>query len=93
MTRHNSYWHEHLRLLAVLLGIWFVLSFPLAIVLVDVLDRMRLGGFGLGFWLAQQGCIFVYVILLFVYLKMMDRLDRKHQVSARARQDEADDAG
>ena len=75
----NKYWKGNLKILAVLLGIWFVVSFVLSILFVDVLDRFQIGGFRLGFWMAQQGSIYVYVILIFVYIKLMDRLDRKHQ--------------
>ena len=74
----NEYWKENLRILKVLLGIWFVVSFLLSVIFVDQLDVIRLGGFNLGFWMAQQGSIYVYVVLIFVYLKMMDKLDHKY---------------
>jgi putative solute:sodium symporter small subunit len=82
MSRHgdNSYWRANLRILAILLGIWFVVSFVLAIFMADTLDRIRLGGFGLGFWIAQQGAIYVYLLLIVVYNRVMDRLDRSHGV-------------
>lgn len=69
-----------MRILQWLLGIWFIVSFPLAIVFADALDTIRLGGFGLGFWLAQQGTIYIYVVMIFVYIWLMDRLDRKYEV-------------
>lgn len=75
-----SYWHSNLRILRWLLGIWLVVSFPCAIIFADELDNIRLGGFGLGFWMAQQGAIYVYVVLIFVYIRLMDRLDRRHGV-------------
>lgn len=82
MSRYGdaSYWRANLRILGVLLGIWFVVSFLLAIFFADALDSIRLGGFGLGFWMAQQGAIYVYLLLIFVYNHLMDRLDRKHGV-------------
>ncbi len=76
----NSYWRANLRILALLLGIWFVVSFLLGIFFADALDAIRIGGFGLGFWMAQQGALFVYLLLIFVYNHVMDRLDRKHGV-------------
>jgi putative solute:sodium symporter small subunit len=82
MSRHtdNSYWRANVRILSVLLGIWLVVSFLLSIVFVDELDTIRIGGFGLGFWMAQQGSIYVYLVLIFGYNHLMDRLDRKHGV-------------
>lgn len=75
-----SYWRANVRTLSLLLGIWFVVSFLLAIFFADALDRIRVGGFGLGFWMAQQGAIYVYLLLIFVYNHLMDRLDRRHGV-------------
>ncbi len=74
----NKYWKENIRILTVLLSIWFVVSFLLSVIFVDQLDTIRIGGFKLGFWMAQQGSIYVYVILIFVYLKLMDGLDHKY---------------
>jgi putative solute:sodium symporter small subunit len=76
----NAYWRANLRVLTLLLGIWFVVSFLLAIAFADTLDGIRVGGFGLGFWMAQQGAIYVYLLLIFVYNHVMDRLDRRHGV-------------
>lgn len=76
----NSYWRSNLRILTLLLGIWFVVSFLLAIFFADALDTVRIGGFGLGFWMAQQGAIYVYLVLIFAYIHLMDRLDRAHGV-------------
>lgn len=82
MSRNSdkSYWRANVRILTLLLGIWFGVSFLLAIVFADALDRIRIGGFGLGFWMAQQGAIYVYIVLIFAYIHLMDRLDRKHGV-------------
>ena len=74
----NKYWKENIRILTVLLSIWFVVSFLMSVIFVDQLDAIRIGGFKLGFWMAQQGSIYVYVILIFVYLKLMDKLDHKY---------------
>ena len=74
----NKYWQENIRILKILLSIWFIVSFLMSVIFVDQLDVIRVGGFKFGFWMAQQGSIYVYVILIFVYLKMMDNLDRKY---------------
>ena len=83
MANDNSrqqYWRSNLRYLAVLLAIWFLVSYGFGILLVEQLDRIRIGGFKLGFWFAQQGSIYVFVILIFVYVFLMNRLDRAHNV-------------
>jgi len=59
------------------LSIWFLVSFVFGIILVEELNMIRFGGFKLGFWFAQQGAIYVFVILIFVYIKLMNRLDKK----------------
>ena len=74
----TAYWKENIRILKILLSIWFIVSFLLSVIFVDQLDVIRFGGFKLGFWIAQQGSIVVYVVLIFVYLKMMDDLDQKY---------------
>ena len=76
----RAYWRANLRYLAVLLVIWFIVSYGCGILFVDELDRFRLGGFKLGFWFAQQGSIYVFVVLIFVYVFLMNRLDRKFRV-------------
>jgi putative solute:sodium symporter small subunit len=81
--RHEAYWKQNLRLLAVLLSVWFLVSYAAGILFVDELDAVRIGGFGLGFWFAQQGSIYVFVILIFVYVKLMNRLDRRFDVDER----------
>ena len=81
MTDANSrraYWRTNLTYLACLLTIWFVVSFGCGILFVDELDTIRLGGFKLGFWFAQQGSIYVFVALIFVYVFLMNRLDRRY---------------
>ncbi|TVQ10942.1 MAG: DUF4212 domain-containing protein [Balneolaceae bacterium] len=78
---YKVYWRRHLSIIAVLLLIWFTVSFLFGILLVDELDTIRIGGFGLGFWFAQQGSMYVFVVLIFVYVWMMGRLDREFGVS------------
>ena len=78
MNQHaKAYWKKHLRLLAVLLLVWFVVSYGFGILLADELNAIRLGGFKLGFWFAQQGSQYVFIILIFVYVFRMNRLDRE----------------
>ncbi len=72
----RAYWRANLRYLLILLAIWFVVSYGCGILFVDQLDRIRIGGFKLGFWFAQQGSIYVFVVLIFVYVWLMNRLDR-----------------
>ena len=79
----RRYWRANLRYLAVLLAVWFLVSYGFGILLVEPLDRIRIGGFKLGFWFAQQGSIYVFVILIFVYVFLMNRLDRTHNVDER----------
>ena len=81
----RRYWRAHLRILAALLGIWALVSFGLSILFVDQLDRIRIGGFKLGFWFAQQGSIYVFLILIFAYVRLMNRLDRRYDVDERGR--------
>ena len=74
----RAYWRTNLKYVGVLLSIWFAVSLLGSVLLVDVLDRVEVGGFKLGFWLAQQGSIYTFVILIFVYAFLMNRLDKKH---------------
>jgi putative solute:sodium symporter small subunit len=77
----KKYWRTNLKYLVILLSIWFVVSFLFGIILVDELNTIRLGGFKLGFWFAQQGAIYVFVVLILVYIKLMNRLDKKYNVN------------
>lgn len=74
----SAYWKENIKWLSILLAVWFVVSFGAGILLKDSLDNIRLGGFKLGFWFAQQGSIYVFVILIFVYVRIMNNLDKKY---------------
>jgi len=76
----KKYWKTNLKYLAILLSIWFVVSYGFGILLVDELNTIRLGGFKLGFWFAQQGSIYVFVILIFVYIRLMNALDKKYNL-------------
>ena len=77
MNIKQNYWKTNLKYLVVLLLVWFTASFGFGILLVDQLNKIRFGGFKLGFWFAQQGAIYVFVILIFVYIYLMNRLDKK----------------
>ena len=74
----TKYWKENLRYLTILLTIWFLVSYGCGILFVDQLNEFHLGGFPLGFWFAQQGSIYVFVILIFVYVRLMNKLDKKY---------------
>lgn len=73
----KKYWKKNLKYLAILLSIWFLVSFVFGILLVDELNTIRMGGFKLGFWFAQQGAIYVFVILIFIYIRLMNKLDKE----------------
>jgi putative solute:sodium symporter small subunit len=77
----QAYWKENLRYLTILLLIWFLVSYGAGILFVESLNKIRLGGFQLGFWFAQQGSIYVFVILIYIYVKLMNKLDRKYDVN------------
>ncbi|MEE8267272.1 MAG: DUF4212 domain-containing protein [Gemmatimonadales bacterium] len=78
--RRQQYWRTNLKYLGILLSIWFLVSYGFGILLVDQLDTIRIGGFKLGFWFAQQGSIYVFVVLIFVYVRLMNRLDKRYDV-------------
>ncbi len=74
----KAYWRENLKYLAILLFVWFLVSYGAGILFKDTLDSIKIGGFKLGFWFAQQGSIYVFVILIFVYVRLMNKLDKKY---------------
>jgi len=76
----KAYWKENLSLMVKLMVIWFVVSFGCGILLVDVLNQIQIGGYKLGFWFAQQGAVYTFVVLIFYYTKKMGQLDRKYGV-------------
>ncbi len=74
----KAYWKENLRYLLILLVIWFIVSYGAGILFKDELNAFKLGGFKLGFWFAQQGSMYVFVVLIFVYVRLMNKLDKKY---------------
>ena len=78
----NSYWAANIKLVISLLSIWFLVSFVCGILLVDVLDTIRLKGFKLGFWIAQQGSILTFIALILIYIREMDKLDSQYKQSS-----------
>lgn len=80
----RAYWKANVRILTTLLSIWFFISFVCGILLADFLDNFRFAGFKLGFWIAQQGSIYVFVVLIIVYVFWMDRLDARYQTNSKA---------
>ncbi|MBD1398443.1 DUF4212 domain-containing protein [Pontibacter sp. JH31] len=77
----REYWRRNIRLLLILLGLWFAVSYVFGILLVDEMNAFRLGGFKLGFWFAQQGAIYAFVLIIFIYVWLMNRLDREFDVN------------
>ena len=77
MVKSEKYWKINIKYVKILLIIWFVFSILFGIILKDFLNEFSIAGFKLGFWFAQQGSIYVFVILIFVYVKLMNNLDKK----------------
>ena len=82
----DTYWKSNIKIVSLLLSIWFFISFGCGILLVDFLDQFRLGGFKLGFWIAQQGAIFVFVALIYAYIYLMDKLDKEYNLQSAAKE-------
>ena len=80
MSKKNRYWSANLRLVGLCLVIWFVVSYLFGIILVEQLNAIKIGGYKLGFWFAQQGSIYVFIALIFFYAKRMGKLDKEHNV-------------
>ena len=78
----HDYWKSNIKIVLSLLAVWFFISYGCGILFVDALDPIRFGGFKLGFWIAQQGSIFVFVILIFVYIHLMDKLDDRYNLES-----------
>ena len=78
--KFDGYWKKNKFYLAILLSVWFIVSFGFGILFVDELNQIQIGGFKLGFWFAQQGSIYVFVVLIFVYVRLMNKLDKKYDV-------------
>jgi|TARA_B110000467_G_C18219685_1_gene422296 putative solute:sodium symporter small subunit len=83
----KAYWKENVRIVVSLLAIWFFVSLGMSVLFVDALDTIRFFGFKLGFWMAQQGSIYCFVILIVVYVYKMNKLDHKYGVD-----EDSDDA-
>ncbi|MEB3182436.1 MAG: DUF4212 domain-containing protein [Nostocaceae cyanobacterium] len=81
--KRQSYWRANTALIRNLLIVWAFVSLVFSILLVEPLNNLRLGGVPLGFWMAQQGSIYVFVVLIFVYAVQMDKLDRKYGINRR----------
>ena len=77
-SKKDSYWNENIRILIILLSIWFLVSFGFGILFSEWLDQFQIAGFKLGFWFAQQGSIYVFIILIFIYIHLMNKLDKKY---------------
>ncbi|MEQ9426058.1 MAG: DUF4212 domain-containing protein [Cyclobacteriaceae bacterium] len=76
----NAYWRRNIQYVTVLLSIWFLVSYVFGILLVNELNTIQIGGFKLGFWFAQQGSIYVFVVLIFIYVRLMNKLDQEFDV-------------
>lgn len=77
--KKTQYWKKNIKYISVLLTFWFIISFGCGILFVDHLNTISIGGFKLGFWFAQQGSIFGFVIIIFVYIFLMNRLDKSYK--------------
>lgn len=76
----QAYWKQNIKYIAILLSIWFTVSYLFGIIFVDQLDNIKIAGFPLGFWFANQGAEVIFCLLIFVYVRLMNRLDRKYNV-------------
>ena len=76
----SLYWKKNIQYVTMLLSIWFICSFGLGIILVEPLNTIKIGGFPLGFWMAHQGSIYIFVALIFIYVYLMNRLDKEFGV-------------
>ena len=75
----NTYWKKNIRYITILLSLWFIVSFGCGILFVEQLNAIQIGGFKLGFWFAQQGSIFSFVVIIFTYIYLMNKLDQTHK--------------
>jgi putative solute:sodium symporter small subunit len=79
-SNKEKYWKQNLKYLGILLTIWFAVSYGAGILFANQLDKFMIGGFKVGFWFSQQGSIVTFVVLIFVYVRLMNKLDRKYDV-------------
>jgi len=77
----QKYWHHNIKIISILLFFWFAVSFGCGILFAEQLNVIKIGGFKLGFWFAQQGSIFSFVIIIFTYIYIMNRLDKKYKIN------------
>ena len=77
-NKSKAYWKDNIRYLLILLTVWFLVSFGAGIIFKKFLNEFKFGGFKIGFWFAQQGSMYVFVILIFIYVRLMNRLDKKY---------------
>lgn len=80
MENLRKYWRRNLLYLTILLLFWFIISYGCGIIFVDELNEIRIGGFKLGFWFAQQGAIYGFILIIFIYTILMNRLDKKYDL-------------
>ena len=80
-NKNQSYWKSNLKVVFSLLSFWFIASYGFGIIFSDFLDQIKIGGFKLGFWFAQQGSIYVFVALIFYYSSKMGEIDKKYQAN------------
>ena len=81
MSKDQKYWKENIDLIVKCLSIWFISSYVFSIILVEQLNAIKIGGYKLGFWFAQQGSIYIFVILIFYYAFKMDQIDQRQMPS------------
>ncbi len=79
-ANRKAYWKENVRLMMILLSVWFVISYGCGILFVEELNMIRIGGYKLGFWFAQQGSMYGFVAITFIYARRMAALDRKYDL-------------
>ena len=79
-NNRQAYWKANLKLVALCLSIWFVVSYLFGILLVDQLNVIKIGGYRLGFWFAQQGSMYIFVVLIFFYAYRMNKIDQQFNV-------------
>ena len=86
--RNRAYWRKNLRYLWILLGVWFAASFLCSVVFVDQLDKIQIGGYRIGFYMAQQGAIWVFVEIIFIYAFLMNRLEKRRLTEEKVDEEE-----
>lgn len=79
-SNKDAYWKANLRLVSILMTVWFVVSYVFGILLFEVLNTIKIGGTGMGFWFAQQGSIYTFLVLIYIYVVQMGKLDKEHGV-------------